>query len=837
MAYRDFSKFKKSADTQGAEQVVPVRRGPHSTVVDEDRLDTDEAYREDCRHRCLTDHFFLSEVLRPGSFRMDYHQAAFDLYFPKNPNLPIEEQAKIKNYMHLDPRKTRKTTLARIDKLQWILAFPETITILVESATHPLAKAVCEGIANYLCRYKTVTPLQKMFPELVVSKWPFHNDASTWNTSVKELHDLDSTLAFTSPTSKQSGWHPWIINADDMVETTNSGIHADDKQRRKVIDTFDTNRNTLQGGGYMYLVGTRYHPLDLYGVRLTDMDPSRWKVLIRQSLTVKNGQPLVPGEFPDEDELVLHFAGIPDMDYAGLREAFYANYESFMCFAAGSRVLMADWSEKSIEDVKVGDEVIGLEKKGPYDSRLVKTKVVRLYARRAETVESTTECGRKVRHTPDHRFLRPSNGGAMRYVKLRVGCKTVSIYKPMTAPTPAQQRDLDWLGGMLDGEGAIEPGAIKIYQKQEKNPEVYQAIIQVLDRLGIPHTHGLTHRTDCVALKGGRSLLIWLLNHSRMMKLDRVRKTLWRYKQHSETNGRGGGSSQPKIVSIHPIGEQMVYDIETETHNFVCEGFAVHNCQQQNDPKGGNVSTFDEKLYGSCEMPPERIPPYGGETYTCWRLPCGKKGLEDASGVAARILDGRVYVLDAFQGNWIPSKLAERMVQAHKKHQADAMLILATPGSEFMVAQVRNEAARKSVSIRIQWADWEESEERRGQQCKQLEPLMKVGRLLFSTGMAKAKECRQEFVNFGLVPSTGIIEVVSKVGDLVPMSQIRAALEDDEIEYHRRRNDDATINWLLDLQGRPLVDEQARRKAQAHQQAMEKATTYRMPALECGLDG
>jgi len=590
MAYRDFSKFKKSADTQGAEQVVPVRRGPPSTVVDEDRLDTDEAYCEDCRHRCLTDHFFLSEVLRPGSFRMDYHQAAFDLYFPKNPNLPIEEQAKIKNYMHLDPRKTRKTTLARIDKLQWILAFPETITILVESATHPLAKAVCEGIANYLCRYKNVTPLQKMFPELVVSKWPFHNDASTWNTSVKELHDLDSTLAFTSPTSKQSGWHPWIINADDMVETTNSGIHADDKQRRKVIDTFDTNRNTLQGGGYMYLVGTRYHPLDLYGVRLTDMDPSRWKVLIRQSLTVKNGQRLMPGEFPDEDDVVLHFPELPDMGYAALREAFHANYESFMA-------------------------------------------------------------------------------------------------------------------------------------------------------------------------------------------------------------------------------------------------------QQQNDPMGGNVSTFDEKLYGSCEMPPERIPPYGGETYTCWRLPCGKKGMEDASGVAARILDGRVYVLDAFQGNWIPSKLAERMVQAHKKHQADAMLILATPGSEFMVAQVRNEAARRSVSIRIQWADWEDSEDTRAQQCKQLEPLMKVGRLLFSTGMSKAKECRQEFVHFGLVPSTGIIECVATSGNLVSMSQIRAALEDEEQEHYRRRQDDATLNWLLDLQGRPLVDEQARKKAIAHQQAMEKATTYRLPSLECGLDG
>jgi hypothetical protein len=560
------------------------------SIVDETKLETDDEYRDDIRHRCCTDHFFLSELIRPGSFRLDYHQAAFDLHFGKNPNLPIEKQHPIKNRMYLDPRKTRKTTLGRIDKLQWILAFPETITILNESATHPLAKAISEGIANYLCRYKIVTPLQKAFPELLVNKWPFHNDQEKWNTPVKQMHDLDATLAFTSPSSKQSGWHPWIINADDMVETTNSGIHAKDESRRKVIDTFDTNRNTLQGGGYMYLTGTRYHPFDLYGVRLGDLDPSKWQVLVRSSLTVRSGQRLVPGEFPDEDDVTLHFPELPEMDYSGLRETFYANYESFMC-------------------------------------------------------------------------------------------------------------------------------------------------------------------------------------------------------------------------------------------------------QQQNDPQGGHISTFDEKLYASCEMAVERIPPYGGETYTCWRLPCGKKGMENTSGVTARVIDGRVYVIDAFEGNWIPSKLAERMVQAHKKHQADAMMILMTPGSEFMAALVRNEAARRNVSIRMQWADWEESEERRTQEIKKLEPLMRVGRMTFSTGMAKAKECRRQFVHFGLVQENGIIECAAKLGDLVPLSQMRASLEDDEIQYQRSRNDDATLNWLLNAQGRPIVDEQAKKRAMAHQQAMQKATTWSMPPLPGGLDG
>lgn len=816
----------------------PIDEEQSGSLIDESRL-SDDAYCDDIRHRCETDLFFLSEVIRPGSFRPDYHQEAVDLYFPKNRNLPIEKQHHIKNRLHLDPRKTRKTTLGRIDKLQWILAFPETITILNESATHPLARAISQGIANYFCQYKIVTPLQKLYPELVVSKWPFHNDAETWNTPIKELHDLDSTLAFTSPTSKQSGWHPWVINADDMVETTNSGIHAKDESRRKIIDTFDTNRNTLQGGGYMYLIGTRYSPFDLYGVRLEDMDPAKWKVLVRQSLTVKSGAPLLPGEFPDEEDVILHFPELPDMDYAGLREMFYANYESFMCFCAGSRVLMADWTEKPIEELEVGDEVVGLEKNagGPRSSRFVKTKVVRTFVRTAQAVESTIEGDRKVRHTPDHRFLRPSQGGEMRYVKLKIGSKTVSVYRPIPKPTAQQQRDLDWLGGMMDGEGSVGKTGISLYQKESVNPEVHAGISHILDRLGVSFALNKTRSTGCFSLQGGRSLLIWLLNNARMTKTKRFHDTLWGAKQHAETTGRAGGGAPPKVLNIEPIGEKWVYDIETETHNFVCEGFAVHNCQQQNDPQGGNVPVFTEQMYASCEIAVERIPPYGGETYTCWRLPCGKKGMEDAAGVTARVLDGRVYAIDSFQGNWIPSKLAERMVLAHKKAQADAMMILSTPGSEYMTALVRNEAARKNISIRIQWVDWEPGDELRKQEIKQLEPLMRVGRLTFSTGMTKAKECKKQFLHFGLVEETGIIECISKLANLVPVSQMRANLEEEELAYQRQRRDDASINWLLAQQGMPRVDEQARQKAIAHQNAMQQATTYRLPPLPGFLDG
>lgn len=561
-------------------------------LVDIKKLETDAAYREDMRHRCRTDHFFLGNIIGLNKFHSVLHKPAVELYFPKNINLSIEEQDPVKNRMHMDPRGVFKTTLGRIDKLQWILAFPELVTILNESATQPLAKAISKGIADYLyCpKYAQPTDLQRIFPELVVDKAPFNN-SDTWNMPNRPTGDLDSTLAFTSPMTTQSGWHPYIINADDMVETKNSGINANPDLRQAVIDTFDTNVNTLRAGGYVYLIGTRYHPFDLYGDTLDSMNAKLWKVLIRGSVTVKDGTRLVPGEFPEEDALILNFKELPGQDYDSLKQKFDKNFESYMC-------------------------------------------------------------------------------------------------------------------------------------------------------------------------------------------------------------------------------------------------------QQQNDPQGGSIATFDEKLYNSCAIDPDLMPPYGGETFVAWRLPYGgKKNMLQAEGVAARIVNGKVYVIDCWQGNYIPSRLAERIVQTQKTHEPDGIMILRTPGSEFMASHIRNEAARRNLSIRLQWVDWEEDDHRRNSEIKLMEPMMKAGRILFSNDMTKWQECRKQFVHFGLVEENGIIECVSKFANLIPISQMRANLEEDEIAYIRRRRDDALLNSFLQLQGMPDVDDQAKRKAEAHLQAMQKADTWSMPALPGGLDG
>ncbi len=558
-------------------------------ILDTDRISSDQQYRDEIRHRCLTDHFFLAELIGFSKFNRRVHQPAVDLYFPKNKNLPIEDQDPIKYRLHLDPRGTFKTTLGRVDSLQWILAFPEEITILNETATQPLASSISEAIAKFFYQPKGCAPtlLQLAFPELTVDKKP----TGTWDTPTRRSGDVDTTLAFTSPMTSQSGWHPWVECIDDMVDGKNSGLHAADDLRQSVIDTYYVNKNTLRHGGYINLRGTRYHPFDLYGETLEKMDPDLWKVLIRSAVTVKNGKRLLSGEFPDEDEVTLNFSDLYGMDYKSLRQKFFDDFEAFMS-------------------------------------------------------------------------------------------------------------------------------------------------------------------------------------------------------------------------------------------------------QQQNDPQGGHIPTFDEELYKTMLVPPERIPARG-DTYVCFRLPYGGKDYmaERAEGAAARVWEGKVYVIDAWSGSYTPSRLAEKIVRECKRHQVEHVLMECLPGIEYIEAHIRNEALRRNVSLRIQWLEFQEDDNYRRERIRQLEPQARAGRILISTATGKAAELRRQLLNFGLVEENGIVDCISHLAARVPISLWRAEIEEEEVELQIRRRHAMMDHFVYHQGGVDELESRQRKEREAQAAAMASVDNLGLTDILGGLDG
>jgi hypothetical protein len=802
-------------------------------IVDSARLDTDPAYREEIRFRFETDHFFAAAAMGFNQFNRKLHGPAVDLFFPKNRSLPIEEQDPIHSRMHLDPRKTFKTTLGLVDTAQWFAAHSERLTALYETATQPLAAGMMEVTVQHFGR----GILGRLYPEIGFNK---RKREDCYDCSTRRDPSIDPSIGYTSPKTAQAGWHPLLLNNDDVVDAINSGKHATDDVRKALISVCTTNKNTLRAGGYFNIRGTRYHPEDYYGHELETLNPKKWKVLIRASVKVISGEALVRGEFPAEEDLICNFAELPEMDYDSLRDLFMAEFETFMCFRAGCRVLMADWTERPIEQIKIGDEVIGFERTARYAIKLRKTTVSKIFTRRAEVARVTTDSGRVTHPTFDHRFLRPPNGGELQYRPLKVGTKMVSVYTPSQPCEREGQRDFDWLGGMFDGEGSISRAGTVIYQKQTENPEVHAELLRVLQRLGISHGMGMTHTTDRFALGGGRSFLIRLLQNARMAKQGRILATLWGASQISETTGRAGGGRHPIVAAMESMGEEQVYDFETGTHNFVCDGFAVHNCQQQNDPIGASVSKFPEKMWQASLYPVDKIPAIGDGTYVCWRLPYGGKPymVDQAEGAAARIVGGKVFVLDTWQGSYAPSGLGEKIVKTLKLHEPDALIIEEMPGSEYMGSIIRTEMLRRNVSTRVEWVPFEEDDHVRAQAILNLEPIMKAGRLLMSQGMTNMKECHRQFTRFGMIGQNGIIDAIRRIAENSHISLIRAQMTEEEILWQQQLREEQQWNQIFEQQGVPLIDEEAKRIAQASMMAMESAVTSNgLPPLPGGLDG
>jgi hypothetical protein len=557
-----------------------------NAVLDTDRIEKDAAYREEMRHRFFADTFFAAECMGFDQFNRRLHQPAVDLQIPWNPAAPIEDQHPIKFRMHLDPRKTFKTTLGLVNTAQALAAHAARLTLLYETATQPLAASMMNVTVQHFERGW----LRRLFPEVEFMK---RKKEDCYDSCLRTEPSIDPTVGYTSPQSAQAGWHPYLMNVDDAVDAVNSGIGASDESRNKLKATHQTNKNLLRAGGYMTIRGTRYHPFDMYGAELETMNPTKWKVLIRGSLTMRNGERLVAGEFPDEDAMVLNFGELREMDYDNLRDLFYADYETFMC-------------------------------------------------------------------------------------------------------------------------------------------------------------------------------------------------------------------------------------------------------QQMNDPMGGAIVTFTEQMWLAAQLDADRVPPIG-ETMLYWRPAYGGKPYMAThdEGAMVRAVNGRLFVIDGYRGVYSPTGRATKIAEAMKEHEAQAVVIEACPGSEYIGADLRNEALRKNRSVRVQWAEFEEDDHVRQGRMRKTEPLMKSGMLLFANRMKHLNDCRKQFLNFGLVQENGIVDCISRAADLVPMSLWRANMTEDELEYQRRLREDAQFNQIYGQMGMNAADEEARQKALATVMAMESMKTVAggLSPLPGGLDG
>jgi hypothetical protein len=422
-----------------------------------------------------------------------------------------------------------------------------------------------------------------VFNDILPGNQATWNDHSKFQRRLKGQSNIDATTGtfeYRGVGQALQGIHPLSTIQDDNMgrAAQESMLHGDGRvlealwrwhcQLTTRIDTsaFDTSKV-----GRQLVIGNRWGHDDLNSRIKKNQPDFRFETHSAEGGCCRlhpNGVPIFPEEWSME-RLQKMRSTLGAYDY---------------CFPPNAPVLLADWTEKQISQIVPGDVVVGYKPGATKSKRqqrwhLVKSKVLATGTRRAWVVRVKLASGREVLCTKDHKwFVANSHRGATPYLPPEVGRDLVSVYTPSPVHGIEEQRYLDWLGGLMDGEGSCNPSSLNIAQSESKNPEVCAMIELVCTMLKIPF-----HRNDkrispagkegySWNLHGGRSLLIRMVQNARMAKRQRFVDKLWaRPGRVCEESGLD------RIVSIEPVEEMTVYNITTETGNFVAYGYATKN--------------------------------------------------------------------------------------------------------------------------------------------------------------------------------------------------------------------------------------------------------------------
>lgn len=288
------------------------------------------------------------------------------------------------------------------------------------------------------------------------------------------------------------------------------------------------------------------------------------------------------------------------------------------CLAPSTRVLTQDLQWITLQAVKVGDKLIGIEENTSNNQRR------RIQPSTVETIthltqpcyQITLEDGRQVISSAKHRWLaRPLTGNntwswktteslANPWHKSYVGGYQIAHF--CNTWNTETTFEAGWLAGFFDGEGYVSKYHVCAAQKSGQTLEQAK---QFLTKLSFPFR-------DYPKGEGLRELAISSENE-RLRFLGSVRPNRL-IKNYTECLfNRGFQRKGCKIQTIEYIGEQAVIGLQTSTRTFIAEGLVSHNSSEKRAITGQG-----EKLLNTYDRVPDEILwPYAAtDAECCYRL-------------------------------------------------------------------------------------------------------------------------------------------------------------------------------------------------------------------------
>ncbi|MGL5460795.1 MAG: phage terminase large subunit [Cetobacterium sp.] len=167
----------------------------------------------------------------------------------------IKQQSRNMKTLHLAPRGHGKSTVGDVDFCITKILREPNIRIMIGSKTQTQAEAF---LGEVKAHFEMNEDLIRIFGDLKSKEWS--NKEITVNT--RTVIKKEATLTALGSSGAVVSKHFDIIIGDDLVGFENARTET---QRTKLKEWFYSSlAPTLEPWGEMHILGTRYHPLDLY---------------------------------------------------------------------------------------------------------------------------------------------------------------------------------------------------------------------------------------------------------------------------------------------------------------------------------------------------------------------------------------------------------------------------------------------------------------------------------------------------------------------------------------------------------------------------------------------
>lgn len=510
-----------------------------------------------------------------------------------------EVEAAPDGYLDLWSREHYKSSLITFAGIVQEIVIDSEITIGIFSHTKPVARKFLLQIKQEL---EANRDLHRVYPDV------FYSDPR--NESPKWSEEKGIVV------KRRSNPKEATVEAHGLVDGQPTGAHFllrvyDDVVTRESVSTPDQVAKTTSA----------WELSDNLGARGPDGKMRAWHVGTRYSFAdtyqaIMDRGALIPRIYAATDN------GLPDGTPVFLTAEAWAAKKlaqgpaTIACHCAGTTVLMADWTYRNIEDVRVGDMVVGYAFGGK--TTLVPTKVVATNVRRAEATRYTLASGKTTECTPDHKWWAQRSGqdGHKQYAPLGTGRKSdlKRLYRITRDHVPDADPRWQYLAGIMDGEGTVSGNRIVLTQSAAHNPEVHARIIETLEALGIGYSRyeRAAHESHGKKSKGSTMFLINNGRHQRHRILLNAKPAKSRAIIESLYCCIGGKASaeEDKVIGYEPLGERDVYNIQTETGNYIANGYASKNCQMLQNPAAGNEAMFQKEWLSFIDIRPATLNVY-----------------------------------------------------------------------------------------------------------------------------------------------------------------------------------------------------------------------------------